>query len=83
MRRCVVMAYLCTKRRNSGLVEIESVCRRHNDCNLKKEILSGTGRKHCGKRRKRWLPAFSPFPTMFSIGSLFRVIKSQDYVVKG
>ena len=22
-------------------------------------------RKHCGKRRKCWLPAFSPFPTMF------------------
>ena len=22
--------------------------------------------KHCGKRRKCWLPAFSPFPTMFS-----------------
>ena len=21
--------------------------------------------KHCGKRRKCWLPAFSPFPTMF------------------
>ena len=23
--------------------------------------------KHCRKRRKCWLPAFSPFPTMFSI----------------
>ena len=23
-------------------------------------------RKHCGKRRKCWQPAFSPFPTMFS-----------------
>ena len=23
-------------------------------------------RKHSGKRRKCWLPAFSPFPTMFS-----------------
>ena len=22
--------------------------------------------KHCGKRRKCWSPAFSPFPTMFS-----------------
>ena len=22
--------------------------------------------KHCGKRRKCWLPAFSPFPTMLS-----------------
>ena len=24
--------------------------------------------KHCGKRRKCWLPAFSSFPTMFSEG---------------
>ena len=23
-------------------------------------------RKHCGKRKKCWLPAFSPFPIMFS-----------------
>ena len=23
--------------------------------------------KHCGKRRTYWLPAFSPFPTFFSI----------------
>ena len=22
--------------------------------------------KHCGKRRKYWQPAFSPFPTVFS-----------------
>ena len=45
------------------------------------------GRKHCGKRRKCWLPAFSPFPTMvspfptiFSKGLLFWVIKSSDCV---
>ena len=25
--------------------------------------------KHCGKRCKCWLPAFSPFPTMFSKAS--------------
>ena len=46
-------------------VQIESICRRQNKCNLKTEILFGIGRKHCGKRRKCWLPAFSPFPTMF------------------
>ena len=28
-------------------------------------------RKHCGKGRKCWLSAFSPFPTMFSIAFLF------------
>ena len=39
-------------------------------------------RKHCGKRRKSWLQAFSPFATMFSIGS-FCKLKSQNYVGKG
>ena len=34
------------------------------DCS-KMEILFGSGRKYCGKTRKCWLPAFSPFPTMF------------------
>ena len=29
-----------------------------------------------GKRRKCWLPAFSPFPTMFSKSCFFRVVKS-------
>ena len=28
-------------------------------------------RKHCGKRRKCWEPAFSPFPTMFSKKKIF------------
>ena len=40
------------------------------------------GEKHCEKRRKCWLPAFSPFPTMFSKGFLYRVVKSRDCVVK-
>ena len=40
------------------------------------------GRKHCGKRRKCWLPAFSPFSTIFSNGYFFRVVKSRDCVVK-
>ena len=39
-------------------------------------------RKQCGKRRKCWLPAFSPFPTMFSETVFFRLVKSQDLVVK-
>ena len=30
--------------------------------------------KHCGKRRKCWLPAFSPFPTMFSFLSKTELI---------
>ena len=40
------------------------------------------GLKHCGKRRKCWLLAFSPFPTMFSKGFFFRVVKSRDCMVK-
>ena len=31
-----------------------------------------------GKRRKCWLPAFSPFPTMFSKVFLFSVVKGRD-----
>ena len=31
----------------------------------KNEICIEKGRKHCWKRRKCWLPAFSSFPTMF------------------
>ena len=37
------------------------------------------GRKHCGKRRKCWLPAFSPFPTMFSKGVIVRVVKANIF----
>ena len=39
-------------------------------------------RKHCEKMSKRWLPAFSPFPTMFSIGFFFKVVKNRDCLVK-
>ena len=50
-------------------------------CNLKTEVLFGMGRKHRGKRRKCWLPAFSPFST-FSKGFFFRVVKSPNCVVE-
>ena len=46
-----------------------------------KLVLENDG-KHCGKRRKCWLSAFSPFPTMFSKGFFLRVVKSRDCVVK-
>ena len=72
---------LFPKRQNFELVEIETICRRQNKCDGKLEISFGLGRKHCGKRRKCWLPAFSLFPTMFSKG-FFKVIKSWDCVVK-
>ena len=47
------------------LVQIQRISRQQNKCNLKTEIIFGMVRKHSGKRRKCWLPAFSPFPTMF------------------
>ena len=40
------------------------------------------GRKHFGKRRKCWLPAFSPFSTMFLKDFLYRIVKSHDSAVK-
>ena len=49
----------------------------------KTEICFGKVRKHCEKRRKCCLTAFSPFHTMFSKGFFLKVVKSQVYVGKG
>ena len=65
---------------NFRLVQIESICRRQIECDRIIEIYFWKGRKHCGKRRKFWLPAFSPFPTMFSKGLFLKVVKSRDCV---
>ena len=54
------------------MVQIESTCRLQSKCDLKTEICLGRDRKHCGKGRKCCLPAFSPFPTMFSNGFFFQ-----------
>ena len=32
--------------------------------------------ENTGKRRKCWLPSFSPFPTMFSEGFFYRIVNS-------
>ena len=52
-------------------------------CDSENEFCYGMGEKHCGKRRKCWSPAFSPFPTMFSKDFFHRSDKSRDCVVKG
>ena len=39
------------------------------------------GRKRCGKRRKCWLPAFCPFPTVFSQACFLKFVKSQQCTV--
>ena len=46
------------KRLNFRLVQIERIFRQQIKCNLRLEIGVGKGRKHCGKTRKCWLPAF-------------------------
>ena len=70
------------KRQIFRLVQNESICRRQNKCDSKIKICRGKSRKHCGKRRKCWLPAFSPFATMFSKGFFLKVIKRRDSVIK-
>ena len=45
-----------TTQQNFILVQIQGICRKLNKCDLKAEICFWKGRKHCGKRRKCWLP---------------------------
>ena len=66
----------------SGLDEPESICRRQDKCCSSVDFCHSYDRKHCGKSRKCWLPAFSPFPTMFSKGFFLRIVKSRDREVK-
>ena len=47
------------------------------------EICFVNGRKHCGKNRKCLLPAFPPFPTMFSEGFSFGFVKNSGLCGKG
>ena len=64
------------------LVLIECIFRQHNSHDSKIENCVGKSRKHCRKRRKCWLPAFSPFPKAVQRASSTRVDESLDYVVK-
>ena len=60
---------------------MESICSRQNRCERKIEICVGKCGNHCWKMRKWWLPAFSPFPTMFSKECFLKDVKSWDSVV--
>ena len=75
---------LFTKQQNVtlDLVQIESFYRQQKNSNPMVKICFGKGRKYSGKKRKCWLPAFSPFCTMFSKAFFLRVIKTQVCVVK-
>ena len=57
---------------------MDMICKRQKKSDLKIEICLGEGRKICEKRRKCWLPAFSPFPTMFSKSFFHRGVISRD-----
>ena len=46
-------------------------------------FLCDDSRKHCWRRRKCWLPAFSPFLTMFSNVFSIKVAKNLDCMAKG
>ena len=66
---------LFTKQPNFRPVKIERICKQQNKCNLKNEIYFVKGGKHHGKRRKCWLTAFFPSPTMFSKDFLYSVVQ--------
>ena len=66
--------------RISDLSKLKAFADKIND--LKTEICLWKGKKYFGKRRKCCLPAFSPFPAMFSKLLFFRVVKGRDCVEK-
>ena len=45
-------------------------------------VVSGWVENFVRKGRKWWLPAFSPFPTMFSKFFFLGIINTRDYAVK-
>ena len=72
--------FICFVEQMCLLLQIQSICRRKNKWDSKVEIWFEKNRKHFGERRKCCLPAFSPFPTLFSKGIFLRVVKSRDSV---
>ena len=48
------------------------LCMQQIKVSQKNESCIVNDQQHCRKRRKCWLPAFSPFPTMFSRRFFFR-----------
>ena len=69
---------LFTKRQKFRLIQIqiESICRQQNKYDRKSQFYFLKGGKHSEKRRKCWLPAFSPFLTMFLKGFVYSRYKS-------
>ena len=57
-----------TNRQNFRRDEIEGIRGQENRFDSVADIYFVKSGKHCGKRRKCWLPAFFHFPSMFSKG---------------
>ena len=71
-----------TTQQNVSHIQIQSICRGQIKGDQNDKICLGKDRKHCGKRRKCWLPAFSPFLSVFSKGFFIKVVKTWDCVVE-
>ena len=82
MLHCVVMGEIFTKQQNLDLSELEAFA--DNKINVAQMMifLFEWVVNIVEKKIKCWLPAFYPFPTMFSKGFFPRFVKSQDCVVK-
>ena len=68
---------------NFRIFQNESVCRRQFQIRYKWQKVLQTGRKQRGNRRNCWLPAISPFPTVFSKDLYCRHIKARACLGKG
>ena len=56
------------------LSKLKAFAQRQDKHDKKIEICFCEGGKHCGKRRKCCLEAFSPFPALFSKGIFLRTV---------
>ena len=73
----------CTTQQKFRLVHIEGICRGQFRCCCMMEFVFDRVEKIVGNEENCPLPAFSPYPTMFSKDLFFRVTTTWDCVVKG
>ena len=69
---------------NDNILDVTKLKAFADDKNVAQMLITDFDRveNFAGKRRKCWIPAFSPFPAMFSKGFFLRIGKSRDCVVK-
>ena len=64
------------------LIQNEGICRQQNKYDAKTNAVD-MDRKHCGEKKKCWLPLFFPFPATFYKSIHLKVVESRDCVVVG